>query len=127
MDSVLVDTGVWYAIFDARDERSAEGARKAELIEMLQVVVPWPTMYETLRTRFVKNKPALGRFERFLKGRQVVYLDDAGYRDEAFELSFEWSLRRKRPISMVDWIIRLVIDDVNVRLAYLATFNANDF
>ena len=127
MDSAIVDTGVWFALFDARDERYKEGQAKAELFEMLQIVIPWPTMYETLRTRLVKNPFALGQLERFLKSPAVVYLDDEPYREEAFKLSFESSLRRRRPLSMVDCLLRLLIDDVNVSVQYLATFNHRDF
>jgi len=127
MDSVLIDSGVWFSMFDARDERYAQGQEKAEILESLQIVVPWPTMYETLRTRFVKNKLALGQFERFLATPSVVYLQDEPYRDAAFELSLDSSLRRNRPLSMIDCLIRLVLDDVNVRVRYLATFNLRDF
>jgi predicted nucleic acid-binding protein len=106
MNSVIVDTGVWLAMFDAHDERYLAGQAKAELLELLQVVVPWPTMYETLRTRFVKNTFALKQFETFLKSPAVIYLDDQPYRDAAFQLSLESSLRRKRPLSMVDCLLR---------------------
>ena len=75
----------------------------------------------------MKNSMALKRFETFLKSPAAIYLDDEPYRDAAFELSFESSLRRKRPLSMVDCVIRLMIDDVNVKLHYLATFNHQDF
>src|SRR5437899_2555441 len=128
MESVLVDSGVWYAMFSKRDQYYAEGAKKAELIEMFRVVIPWPTMYETLRTRFVRDTLALDQFERYLKSHDIVYFDDEEYRLQAFELSFDSSLRDKRPISMVDWIIRLMLlDDKNPHFSFLATFNVNDF
>jgi predicted nucleic acid-binding protein len=127
MDFAIVDTGVWFAIFDSQDERYKEGQKKAELLEVLQVVIPWPTLYETLRTKLVKNAKALRQFETFLKSTTVIYLDDQPYRDEAFQLSFESSLREKRPLSMVDCLIRLLLDDVNVNIQYLATFNNRDF
>lgn len=127
MQSVIVDTGVWFALFDAHDEFYRQGAEKADLFEVLQIVIPWPTMYEALGTRFVKNTLALERFESYLKSRSVVFLDDAAYRASAFDLVLEWSLRKRRPISMVDWIIRLLIDDTNVHVDYLATFNIKDF
>lgn len=127
MDTVLVDTGIWFAIFDPRDERFSEGKDKAELLEILQVAIPWPTMYETLRTRFVKNAIALYEFERYLKSAAVTLLDDVDYRDAAIELAFTSSLRKKRPLSMVDCLIRLLIEDTNVDVKYLATFNERDF
>ena len=55
MEFVLADTGVWYAMFDSRDPHYAEGKEKAERLSLFQIVLPWPTLYETLRTRFVRN------------------------------------------------------------------------
>lgn len=127
MDSVIVDTGVWYALFDSRDPYYAEASEKAELLEILNVVVPWPTVYETLRTRFVKNTVALGRFERFLQARNVQFIEDEGFRASALELSLDSSLREGRPLSMVDCLIRLVVADAGKKIRYLATFNPRDF
>jgi predicted nucleic acid-binding protein len=127
MESVVVDTGVWYALFDSRDNNYGQADEKAELLSMLNVVVPWPTAYETLRTRFVKNAAALRQFELFLKSSNVLFLEDEEYRASAFELSLDSALRKTRPLSMVDCLIRLIIDDPNVNIRYLATFNVRDF
>ena len=127
MDSVVVDTGVWYALCDSRDSNYKKAEEKVELLGVLNVVVPWPTVYETLRTRFVKNASALERFERLLKSPNVEFLGDEQYRLAAFERSLESSLRESRPLSMVDCLIRLILDDDNTNVRYLATFNARDF
>lgn len=127
MKSVLADTGVWYAMFDARDQHHPEIDERSEILERLRVVVPWPTIYETLRTKFVRNRIALSRFEKFLKGPRIVYVDDRRFREQAFELALYSSLRRGRPLSMVDCLIRLLLDDVGTRVDYLATFNSADF
>lgn len=127
MDAVIVDTGVWYAIFDRRDSNHREAQGKAELLSLLTIAVPWPLAYETLRTRFVRNAVALGQFEQFLKSSSVEFVDDGGFRDAAFQLSLDSSLRGSRPLSMVDCLIRLMLDDTNTRVRYLATFNVGDF
>ena len=126
MEYALVDTGVWYAVFDSRDQNHSEGCGIADVLEILNVVVPWPTLYETLRSRFVKNTPALQGFERMLVLPNVVRLDDSPYRDEALDLMFESSTKR-RPLSLVDCLIRLVLDDGSVNIRYLAKFNRGDF
>ena len=129
MPSVLVDTGVWYALCDFRDT-VAPRDRIEEIYDRIRlhdVLIPWPIAYETLRTRLVRNRLAMARFEQELKSPRVVLLDDAPYREEAIELSFESSLRRGRPLSMVDCLLRLLIDDVRVRMKFLATFNPRDF
>ncbi len=129
MQRVIADTGVWYALCDARDPMADRAIADdiADRLEHLRVVVPWPTLYETLRTRFVKKAIALSRFERLLKAPNVEIVDDLAYREDALALAFESSLRGSRPLSMVDCLIRLLIDDVEIRVAYLATFNQRDF
>ena len=127
MEYVLADTGLWYAMFDRRDQHHSDAMDKADALSMFQIVLPWPTLYETLRTKFVRNAVALGQFERFLKGPNVTYLDDVPFRQDAFDLSLDSSLRRGRPLSMVDCLIRLLLEDVNTRISYLATFNRQDF
>ena len=64
MASVLVDTGVWYALFDPTDRIASEEVVDAlqARIEVHSVVVPWPIAYETLRTSFVRKRLALERF-----------------------------------------------------------------
>jgi predicted nucleic acid-binding protein len=127
MQYVLVDTGVWYAMCDPADEHHREVKRKSEVLNALRVVLPWPTMYETLRTKLVRSPIPLGSFERFLKRPNIEYIDDAPFRFGAMELAFESSLRRKRPLSMVDCLIRLLIEDKKTKIGYLATFNNRDF
>jgi predicted nucleic acid-binding protein len=127
MEYALADTGVWYGIFDSRDQMYHKAQSKIEFFDFFRIVIPYPTLYETLRTRFVKNQIALRQFEIFLKTNHIMYLNDDMYRDEAFEMSIESSLRRGRPLSMVDCLIRLIIDDPNVRINYLMTFNHGDF
>jgi predicted nucleic acid-binding protein len=127
MPYALVDTGIWYAMFDRHDPYHNEAIGKAEVLSGIHLVLPWPTLYETLRTRFVRNAVALDQFERFLKRPNVNYLDDSPFRIAAVELSLESSLRGKRPLSMVDCLIRLLLEDVNTQISYLATLNVRDF
>lgn len=129
MASVLVDTGVWYALSDPTDRIVSEAVVDAiqARIEVHSVVVPWPIAYETLRTSFVRKRLALERFEQKLKSPRVILIDDSPYREDALELSIESSLRGQRPLSMVDCLMRILLDDINVNIHYLATFNARDF
>jgi predicted nucleic acid-binding protein len=127
MEYVLADTGLWYALFDSSDQHHAAAKDKADVLTLMQVILPWPTVYETLRTKFVRNAIGLDKFERFLKGPNITCLDDAPFRAAAVELSLDSSLRRRRPLSMVDCLIRLLVEDVNTRVNYLATFNRRDF
>lgn len=129
MATVLVDTGVWYAIFDPRDrpnDREAVSALACQ-IQTMTAVIPWPITYETICSRFAKNRLALEGFERLLKSSRVNFLDDAPYRNAALDHSFESSLRSNRPLSLTDCLLRVILDSPDTHIHYLATFNARDF
>jgi len=127
MEYTLVDTGIWIAMFDPRDQHRARIEEIAEYLDLCHLILPWPTLYETLRTRLARNRNALQSFEAYLKRPRISFLDDEPYRETAIELCFSSVLQAYRPLSMVDCLIRLVLDDINVKVSYLATFNNNDF
>ncbi|MBR5212522.1 MAG: hypothetical protein IKV91_08095 [Bacteroidales bacterium] len=124
---ILVDTGFWYAVFDKRDCHKADAeclVAKYFDKSAYEIVVPFPTMYELLRTRFVKNKEALEEIRQMFQSGRITRLDDDAYRLEALELTL---LESKRNISLVDNIIRLMLDDKSVGAKGLITFNVGDF
>lgn len=125
--SVIVDAGYWYALFDSRDGFFHDAQAKAHHVDSLIVVFPWPTLYETLGTRFVKNRHGIDGFERVLKRPNVRFIDDAPYRDEALKATLQEARLQKRVISVCDMLIRFVIQDTNVRVDALLTFNIKDF
>jgi hypothetical protein len=125
----LLDTGFWISLCDPKDL-----TRPKEVIEEIydriaahEIVLPWPVVYETLRTKFVRNKIALELFGKEIKASRVKMLDDSVYREIALELVFESSLRNKRPLSFVDCVLRAIIDDIDVKVDYFITFNVGDF
>ncbi len=129
--NVLIDTGVWYAFCDPRERRD-EREHIEELFEKLRltnVLAPWPVIYETIRTRLARNRIALERLEVLLKNLRITFVEDASYREGALELVFESSVRKRppRPLSMVDCVLRLMLDDVNMKIDRFVTFNAPDF
>lgn len=127
MEKILVDTGVWLAIYDERDENHKIVQSTLGILEFLTVVIPWPIAYETSRTRFVRNNLALQKFENYLKSPNIYFESDESYLEEAYKLTFDSSLRRSRPLSMVDCLLRLMLDDVNINIKYFATLNNRDF
>ena len=125
MKNALADTGLWYAMFDEKDAYyNKEISRQ---LENFKIITPYPTLYETLRTRFVRKKLALKQFEEFLQSDNIEYFDDNLYRDDARKVSFDWSLKFHRPISMIDCLLRLIIEDRNNRIDCLLTVNLKDF
>ena len=127
MEYTLVDTGIWIAMFDPRDQHRARIEEISEYLEICHLILPWPTLYETLKTRLARNRNALQRFEAYLKRPHIAFLDDEFYRETALELCFSSALQAYRPLSMVDCLIRLILEDINVKVRYLATFNNDDF
>jgi hypothetical protein len=89
------------------------------------VLVPWPCLYETFNTRFVKNTIAVRRFEALLRQAHVVRLPDEHYREAALEAVM--TTAASRSMALVDMVIRLILDDTNVRKHGLLTFNYRDF
>lgn len=125
--AVLVDTGCWIALFDPREDKHQLIVEVADLIESLHLIVPWPILYETLRTRFVRRRDWVARLDDRLKKPTVSFIDDSDYCKDAYSLAVEYSSRLKRPISMVDMLCRLLIADPHVRIDYLLTTNPGDF
>ena len=126
-ETALVDTGFWIALFDPQEDQHEVVGENDSWLDLATVVVPWPVLYETVRTRFVRHPEWLQVFDQRLKKPNVVFIDDAPYCQEAYELSVDFSTRLKRPISMVDMLCRLLIDDPNVRIDYMLTTNPGDF
>ncbi len=124
---VLIDTGYWCALFDARDSRHKEAENKSHFVDSLGIIVPWPTVYETLRTRFVKNRYCVDGFDRLLKRPNVTIVPDEKYREIAYKKTIDEARIGKRSISLCDMTIRLMLQEVDLKIRALLTFNHRDF
>jgi predicted nucleic acid-binding protein len=121
----MVDTGYWYAVCDPNEANHGSASTKFADFERHGIIFPWPCLYETLNTSFVENRRAMPRFAAIVRRPNVEYLDDAPYREHAYELTM--GTARKRPISLVDMVMRLMLENVNVRVDGLLTLNPKDF
>ena len=126
-ETIVVDTGFWIALFDSRDEHYEKAGELNEYLEDSRVIVPWPVVYETLRTRFVRNQEWIDGFDRILKRGNIHYIEDEGFRSDAYDMVISSRRRDGRSLSMVDATLRLIIADASVRTDYLLTFNHVDF
>ena len=124
---VIVDSGFWIALFNERDENHNNAGAMLDALPQLTIVVPWPTLYETINTRLVRRPLAVQRFEALIKGPNVTLLDDLPYRADAIEVVFTTARTRPRPLSLVDLVIRSMLLDINVRVDALLTCNQGDF
>lgn len=129
MPNTLVDTGVWLSLVDPSDTAATRPEVDAvdDLLEDHRIVLPWPVGFETLRTKLARKRLAMLALERRLKSPHVEWVDDQPYRADALEMTFEAAIRGGRALSMVDCLMRLMLDDVNLRIDYFATWNGRDF
>jgi predicted nucleic acid-binding protein len=127
VEVALADTGFWFAICDPHDPHHPDSGQYEDYLELVTIVIPWPSMYETLNSRFVKRSHVFSRFESCLKKCAIEYVDDHPYRNPAYEQTMSFARIGKRPFSLVDMIIRFMLDDDNLKKRYLLTFNKEDF
>ena len=127
MNNIIIDSGFWYALYEERDEYHDKAVELFEYLDMGKVIIPFPSLYEVINTRFAKRVEYMESFERFIRSENVILVDDLLYKDTALELTIDSSISLKRPLSLVDMIIRLMVSDVNMNIHYLLTFNKNDF
>ncbi len=125
---LLVDSGFFFALFDPSDSYHAEALQKQEWLDTLSVVIPWPILYETVNTRFARSMSRSSEWARQFK--KICYkselLDDSPYRLSAFEDTLQRSEARQ-PISLIDSVMLLMLEDKDVHIDAILTFNDRDF
>jgi len=128
MKRIIVDTGVWYACFDKTDENYPYSNRILSVLQFSVIIVPFPTLYETLNTRFVKNTYGqMDSLNSFLSVPERVHLvSDTKYKEKAL-LSVLSNVEKKKHYSLVDLIIRLMMEDTSLGEKAVMTFNVGDF
>jgi predicted nucleic acid-binding protein len=125
--TVLVDSGFWFALLDERDQHFYEAQSKADRILRLTYILPWPVLYETLCSRFVRRPALIAKFEVFLKRPNAVLLDDTDYREGSLDRVLNQARDGNRTISLVDMVLRSILDDKNINVNGLVSFNVRDF
>lgn len=128
---ILVDTSFFYGIFDKGDQYHSEA--KEINIEKLSnrlypcsFVLAWPILYETVNTRFVK-RGHLSKLEEFLRHQRTELFDDMPYRKRIYkstrERPQELKFRISADASLVDSILRLMIEDSSAEIRGIITFD----
>ncbi|MDR3286939.1 MAG: hypothetical protein LBT27_05810 [Prevotellaceae bacterium] len=126
MKSVLVDSGFWFALYDERDEHNSTAIAIEKFLDSNIIVIPFPTLYESINTKFMKNKKAKNEFKKVLNRTNAKIISDESIKYNALEVTFT-DKSKERNLSLVDNIIRLILDDVKFNINYLITFNRGDF
>lgn len=123
---LLVDTGYFFALRNGRDPFHESAKAKQNWLDDLPVILPWPVLYETLNTRFVGRPGAMDWFERLASLPSTELLDDSRYRSACYR-NVHATARRGRRLSLVDTVLRAIIEDSNVAVQAMLTFDPGDF
>lgn len=125
--NILIDTGFWFAFYDEGDQYHKKAVEMMDSIQKHQILIPYPSLYETINTRFSKKTNWLSSFEHLIMSHICTLIQDDKYKADTLNMTMASSLRNRRPISLVDMVIRQMLDDVNLKTDAIVTFNPEDF
>lgn len=125
MALILTDTGFWFALYTPTDQfnQHDEAIELADFLDTQTIVLPYPVLYEVLWTGFTRNWQARQAFNQLIYRSNVKWVNDEPYRESAVKITLESA----RPLSLVDVIIRQMLNDTSLNVEGLITFNRNDF
>jgi hypothetical protein len=125
--NILIDSCFWYALFDESDEHYPKVQKMIDYLEFGNIILPYPILYEALNTRFVKRKEWVVVFNEYMNRESTILISDENYKAIALPITLTNSISHIRPMSLVDITLRLMLDDVNLKIDALITFNVGDF
>ncbi len=124
MKYALTDTGFWFALFNDRDRHHTEAVNIHERIQFqTRILIPWPILYETLRTQFVEKSEPLRKFRNIVTNPNVERIDDSPYREDALNTTLRKQCRFPK-MSMVDCLLYLMMQSGEFRIVHFATFDS---
>ena len=124
---IIVDTCFWIAYFNPTDNHYKDAREWSEIIFNYHVICPFPTLYEFLNTKFSRNKyKQINEFDMLIKKRIIEFIYDDNYRDNILDDYIEEN-KYFPQCSLVDMVINRMIDDTNLKINYLFTYNSKDF
>lgn len=129
MSKVLCDSGFWFGLLDPGDDYRFSAKDIFDYFEEQRDVVylmPYTSLYETLKTSICGNKSSMELFNRIVDNKCELIPDDS-YRDDAFRVVRSKTNYYGAHYSFVDVIIRFILDDSTIKKDYLVTTNVKDF
>ena len=138
MKGFLLDTSFLFALYGDEGERTriAESNFRSLFSRGGNIlVVPWPILYEGFNTRFSGDWRRIRRVDsewsRLEELHRLQFLDDSAYRDESLRA---WrterpreSKKRARGVSLVDRVLIAIMEDRNLEVRAILTFDLRDF
>ena len=127
---LLIDTGFFFALFDKTDQYHVSACKLLKQVGSVSIILPWPVLYETINTRFLKERMdfELDQFNAIVESPRTELLDDSPYRLESYQVARK-SVQRgwPPPLSLVDAILCAIVEDANVRVEAMLTFDLRNF
>lgn len=121
---VLVDSGYWIALLTKSDGNHVAAQVLEADLEIHRLLIPWPTLFEFVDTRLSRRPLDAQRFRKILfrEGNELV--DDRPYREQSLNFTLE---NKGHTYSLVDHILRSVMEDATVSVDAFVGFNHGDF
>ncbi|MCI1733411.1 MAG: hypothetical protein LKM33_03530 [Bacteroidales bacterium] len=128
MMNILIDTCVWFAFFNESDGNHRDAVEMMKEIDHSIFIVPYPTLYEALNTRFVTERMWMNSFIDLLSDKaRFVKIEDTAYLEKAYGMIMNKVNINNRPLSLVDLVLRLMIEDQKLNINAVFSFNVKDF
>ncbi len=125
MKTLIIDTCFWIALYDPENnlDRQDEVEVIIDCVSGYQVLIPFPTLYEFLNSKFSRRGHSI-QLKLELSKPNIIMIDDTAYKERALSKFFEKTQYKKREdVSLVDEIIKEMIDDVYLKTDFLITFD----
>ena len=125
MNNIIVDSCFWFALLKNSDGYHKEATRICSniFVPVNRIIIPFPSLYEVLNTTFIQE----GRHSSFcewMRNPSIILIPDDKYRTDALDQTLE---QKKRELSLVDNVIRNMLDDRHLNIRAIVTFNVKDF
>lgn len=126
MSKILIgDTSFWIGLFIQNDQYHQSSIEVYDKnIDTSTFLIPWPTMYETLRTSFVRNYNAVARLEKEFKNPSFIKYGDRKIRNNALQEVFD---KNGSSLSLTDAMIREIVKSGKTKINSIITSNKKDF
>lgn len=120
---IMIDSCFWIALYnpEKHPEKIHEVEAIAELIEDYEIIIPFPSLYEFLNSRFSRKNDAY-HFKKLISRSNYIKLDDTPFKEKAFENFFYKAMNDYQDVSLVDEIMKEIIDS-DIKIDYIITFD----
>lgn len=122
--NIIVDTCFWIALYNPEKHANLSDDIDfiSEFIENENVLIPFPSLYEFLNSQFSRKCDA-NNFRQLLTRPNYIKVDDAPHKNQALDNFFNQSISGKNDVSLVDELIKGIIDDKSYQIDYLISFD----